>query len=56
MCVEDKGVDAAQFVWFVGCDYLQTFMRGCCVSSVFGFGIVREHRTCVGAFNLKPLR
>jgi len=27
-----------------------------CVAVVFAFTLVREHRTCVGAFNLKPLR
>jgi len=27
-----------------------------CVAAVLEFTLVREHRTCVGAFNLKPLR
>jgi len=31
-------------------------MRGCCVDPVLGFGLVREYRTYVGAFNLKPFR
>jgi len=26
------------------------------VAAVLEFTLVREHRTCVGAFNLKPLR
>ena len=54
--MEDQGVDVALFGWFVGCDYSQTFMRGCCVDPVLGFGLVREYRTYVGAFNLKPFR
>ena len=54
--MNDEGVDVALFGRFVGCDYLQTFMRGCCVGSVFCFGLVRERLTYVGAFSLKLLR
>ena len=54
--MDDEGVDVALSGWFVGCDYLQTFMRGRCVGSAFCFGLVRERLTYVGVFNLKLLR
>ena len=54
--MDDEGVDVAISGWFVGCDYLQTFMRACCVGPVFGLGLVREHLFYVGAFNSKPFR
>ena len=54
--MNDESDDAALFNRFVGCDYLQTFMRDCCVGSTLGLALVREHRICVGAFNLKPYR
>ena len=31
--MEDQGVDVTLFGCFVGCDYLQTFMRGSCFSA-----------------------
>ena len=54
--MDDLGVDVALFGWFVGCDYLQTFMRDCCVGLILRLAQVREHRTCVCTFNLKLLR